>query len=43
VVRPGLGFESFHTARQTIAGEQIVAIVRNGQVAAVPINNIPAP
>ncbi|UKJ78226.1 MULTISPECIES: hypothetical protein [Azospirillum] len=43
MVRPGLGLKSYHTARQTIAGEQIVAIVRYGQVAAAPINTIPAP
>ena len=42
LVRPGLGFKSFHTARRTIAGYEIVAMVRKGQVAAIPANDMPA-
>ena len=42
LVRPGLGFESFHTARRTIAGYEILAMVRKGQVAAIPANDMPA-
>jgi transposase-like protein len=40
-VRPGLGFKSFHTARRTIAGYEILAMVRKGQVAAMPANDMP--
>ena len=42
MVRPGLGFKSFHTARRTIAGYEIMAMVRKGQVAAIPGNDMPA-
>lgn len=41
-MRPGLGFKSFHTARRTIAGYEILAMVRKGQVAAIPANDMPA-
>jgi transposase-like protein len=41
-VRPGFGFKSFHTARGTIAGYEIMAMVRKGQVAAMPANDMPA-
>ena len=41
LVRPGLGFKSFHTARRTIAGSEILAMVRKGQVAAMPANDMP--
>jgi transposase-like protein len=41
LVRPGLGFESFHTARRTLAGYEILAMVRKGQVAALPANDMP--
>ncbi|MBP2309530.1 hypothetical protein [Azospirillum melinis] len=41
-VRPGLGFKSFHTARWTIAGYEILAMVRKGQVAAIRANDMPA-
>ncbi|WP_448192962.1 IS6 family transposase [Azospirillum sp. sgz301742] len=41
LVRPGLGFKSFHTARRTIAGYEILAMVRKGQVAAIPANDMP--
>src|SRR5919202_1390576 len=32
LVRPGLGFGSFHTARRTLAGYEAMAMVRKGQV-----------
>ncbi len=38
----GAGFESFHTAKRTLAGYEIMAMVRKGQVATVPANDMPA-
>jgi len=38
LVRPGLGFKSFVTATQTIAGYEVMAMIRKGQVASVPAN-----
>jgi transposase, IS6 family len=32
LIRPGLGFGSFHTARQTLAGYEMMAMMRKGQV-----------
>jgi hypothetical protein len=32
LVRPGLGFRSFHTARRTLAGYETMAMIRRGQV-----------
>ncbi|MBP0447431.1 hypothetical protein J8J14_21970 [Roseomonas sp. SSH11] len=32
LVRPGLGFASFRTARRTLAGYEAMAMVRKGQV-----------
>jgi transposase-like protein len=32
LVRAGLGFGSFHTARRTLAGYEAMAMVRKGQV-----------
>jgi transposase, IS6 family len=32
LVRPGLGFGSFHTARRTLAGFETMAMMRKGQV-----------
>jgi len=32
LVRPGLGFGSFHTARRTLAGYEAMAMVRKGQL-----------
>ena len=32
LVRPGLGFGGFHTARRTLAGYEAMAMVRKGQV-----------
>ena len=42
LVRPGLGFKSFHTARRTIAGYEMMAMVRKGQVPTIPANDMPA-
>jgi transposase-like protein len=32
LARPGLGFGSFHTARRTLAGYEVMAMVRKGQL-----------
>jgi IS6 family transposase len=32
LIRPGLGFGSFHTARRTLAGYEAMVMVRKGQV-----------
>ena len=32
LVRPGLGFGGFHTARRTLAGYEVMSMVRKGQV-----------
>ncbi|MFC0387568.1 DDE-type integrase/transposase/recombinase [Muricoccus vinaceus] len=32
LVRPGLGFGGFHAARRTLAGYEVMAMVRKGQV-----------
>lgn len=32
LIRPGLGFESFWTARRTLAGFEAMAMIRKGQV-----------
>jgi transposase-like protein len=32
LVRPGLGFGGFHTARRTLAGYEAMAMVKKGQV-----------
>ena len=42
LVRPGLGFKSFMTASRTIAGYEIMAMVRKGQVASVSANDMRA-
>jgi IS6 family transposase len=42
LVRPGLGFASFHTAQRTIVGYEIMAMVRKGQVLAIPANDMGA-
>jgi IS6 family transposase len=39
LVRPGLGFKSFVTASQTIAGCEPRAMIRKGQVAVAPAND----
>jgi transposase, IS6 family len=42
LVRPGLGFKSFMTASRTISGYEVMAMLRKGQVARVPANNMVA-
>jgi transposase-like protein len=42
LVRPGLGFKSFVTAAQTIAGYEAMAMIRKGQVVGVPANDMGA-
>jgi transposase, IS6 family len=42
LVRPGLGFKSFVTATQTIAGYEVMAIIRKGQVVSAPANDMGA-
>ena len=32
LVRPGLGFGGFDTARRTLAGYEVMAMVRKGQI-----------
>jgi transposase, IS6 family len=42
LVRPGLGFKSFVTATQTIAGYEAMAMIRKGQVVGAPANDVGA-
>ncbi len=42
LVRPGLGFKSFVSASQTIAGYEAVAMIRKGQVLNAPANDMRA-
>jgi transposase-like protein len=42
LVRPGLGFKSFASASQTIAGYEAMAMIRKGQVVGVPPNDMGA-
>jgi hypothetical protein len=42
LIRPGLGFKDVHRARRTLAGYDIVAVVRKGQVSVIPANDMPA-
>ena len=37
-----LGFQSFWTARRTLAGVEAIAMLTKGQVRAVPANDMPA-
>ncbi len=37
-----LGFQSFRTARRTLAGAEAMAMLAKGQVRAVPGDDIPA-
>ena len=37
-----LGFQSFGTARRTLAGVEAMAMLAKGQVRAVPANDMPA-
>ncbi len=39
---PMLGFQSFWTARRTLAGVEAMAMLTKGQVRAVPANDMPA-
>ena len=41
-VRPMLGFQSFWTARRTLAGAETMAMLAKGQVRAAPANDMPA-
>jgi transposase-like protein len=40
LVRPGLGFKSFTTASQTIAGYEVMAMIRKGQIVGVSANDM---
>jgi transposase, IS6 family len=42
LTRPMLGFQSFWTARRTLAGVEATAMLSKGQVRAVPANDISA-
>jgi transposase, IS6 family len=42
LVRPGLGFKSFMSATNTIAGYEAMAMIRKGQVLAAPANDMQA-
>lgn len=40
LVKPGMGFGSFNTARKTIRGYEIINMLRKGQVLGVPTGAI---
>jgi transposase-like protein len=40
MVRPGLGFKSLSTARRIVAGYEIFAMIRKGQVASILANDM---
>ena len=40
LVKPGLGFGSFNTARRTIRGYKIMNMIRKGQVLGVPKGSV---
>jgi transposase, IS6 family len=42
LVRPGLGFKSFTSASQTLAGYEAMAMIRKGQVVSAPANDMVA-
>jgi len=42
LVRSGLGFKSFTSASQTLFGYEAMAMIRKGQVAGVPPNDMGA-
>ena len=42
LVRPGLGFGSLHTARRTLAGYEVMAVIRKGQVDGIGGRDRPA-
>ncbi len=39
---PMLGFQGFRTARRTLAGVEVMAMLAKGQVRAAPTNDMPA-
>jgi transposase-like protein len=42
LVRPGLAFKSFMTASRAIAGYEVMAMIRKGQVVRAPANDMGA-
>jgi transposase-like protein len=42
LVRPGLGFKTFVTASRTIAGYEVMAMIRKGQVVGVSASDMKA-
>nr|WP_262300214.1 transposase [Microvirga sp. HBU67692] len=42
LVRPGLGFKSLTTASRMIAGYEVMAMIRDGQVAIAPAKDMKA-
>jgi IS6 family transposase len=42
LIRPGLGFKSFTSTLQTIAGYEAMAMIRKGQVASASANDMRA-
>ncbi|MBU0995792.1 MAG: transposase [Proteobacteria bacterium] len=40
IVKPGLGFGSFHSAGRTLMGYEILNMVRKGQIEGIKIGNI---
>jgi transposase-like protein len=42
LVRPGLGFKTFVTASRTIAGYEVMAMIRKDQIVSAPANDTKA-
>lgn len=42
VVRPMMGFKSFRSAAATLAGVEFMHMIRKGQVAMIPVNDMKA-
>lgn len=40
LVKPGLGFKSFHTARRTMAGYEMMNAIRKGQINSIKKGDI---
>jgi len=40
LIKPGLGFKSFNTARRTIKGYEAMHMLQKGQVIGVPKGNV---
>ena len=40
LVKPGLGFGSFHTAQRTLKGYEAMAMIRKGQVEGIDRDNV---